>query len=335
MAVAPGNRERLLEVRNLRTWFHTRNGVAKAVDGIDFSVGKGEVLCIVGESGCGKSVTALSAMRLVPPPGRIETGEVLFEGRDLLALSKAEMTELRGENISMIFQDPTSSLNPVFQVGLQISEVYEIHRGMKRKAGFERAVDMLERVGIPDPASRATAYPHEMSGGMAQRVMIAMALACEPQLLIADEPTTALDVTIQAQILDLMRVLQSESSMATVLITHDLGVVAEMADRVAVMYAGEIVEETDVKTLFLEPKHPYTQALIGSIPVLGEVRDELAVISGTVPNLVNLPVGCRFAARCQARVEHALEICTEQSPDLLNVGADHKVRCWLHRGDAS
>ena len=335
MAVAPGDRERLLEVRNLRTWFHTRNGVAKAVDGIDFSVGKGEVLCIVGESGCGKSVTALSAMRLVPPPGRIETGEVLFEGRDLLALSKAEMTELRGENISMIFQDPTSSLNPVFQVGLQISEVYEIHRGMKRKAGFERAVDMLERVGIPDPARRATAYPHEMSGGMAQRVMIAMALACEPQLLIADEPTTALDVTIQAQILDLMRVLQSESSMATVLITHDLGVVAEMADRVAVMYAGEIVEETDVKTLFLEPKHPYTQALIGSIPVLGEVRDELAVISGTVPNLVNLPVGCRFAARCRARVEHALEICTEQSPDLLDVGADHKVRCWLHRGDAS
>ena len=274
-------------------------------------------------------------MRLVPPPGRIESGEVLFEGRDLLTLSKSEMTKLCGENISMIFQDPTSSLNPVFQVGAQISEVYEIHRGMKRQAGFERAVEMLERVGIPDPASRATAYPHEMSGGMAQRVMIAMALACEPQLLIADEPTTALDVTIQAQILDLMRGLQSESSMATVLITHDLGVVAEMADRVAVMYAGEIVEETDVKTLFLEPKHPYTKALIGSIPVLGEVRDELAVISGTVPNLVNLPTGCRFAARCQPRIEHALEICTEQSPDLLDVGADHKVRCWLHRGDAS
>jgi oligopeptide/dipeptide ABC transporter ATP-binding protein len=335
MAVAPGIREPLLEVRNLRTWFHTRNGVAKAVDGIDFSVDKGEVLCIVGESGCGKSVTALSAMRLVPPPGRIETGEVLFEGRDLLALSKSEMTKLRGENISMIFQDPTSSLNPVFQVGAQISEVYEIHRGMKRKAGFERAVDMLERVGIPDPASRATAYPHEMSGGMAQRVMIAMALACEPRRLIADEPTTALDVTIQAQILDLMRDLQSEFSMATVLITHDLGVVAEMADRVAVMYAGEIVEETDVRTLFVEPKHPYTRALIGSIPVLGEVRDELAVISGTVPNLVNLPSGCRFAARCRARVEHALDICTEKSPDLLDVGTAHKVRCWLHRGDAS
>ena len=326
--------EPLLEVRDLRTWFHTRHGVAKAVDGIDFHVDRGEVLGIVGESGCGKSVTALSAMRLVPPPGRVESGEVRFAGRDLLALSAAEMVALRGDRISMIFQDPTSALNPVAQVGLQISEVYEIHRQVQRKVGVERAVEMLVKVGIPDPERRATAYPHEMSGGMAQRVMIAMALACEPELLIADEPTTALDVTIQAQILDLMRALQSELDMATILITHDLGVVAEMADRVAVMYAGEIVEETDVRTLFLEPKHPYTQNLIESIPVLGRVRDELAVIPGTVPSLVNLPSGCRFAARCRARIEHDLAICTEQKPDLLGVAPGHKVRCWLHRGDA-
>ncbi len=328
-------REPVLEVRDLRTWFHTRHGVAKAVDGIDLSVAKGEVLCLVGESGCGKSVTALSAMRLVPPPGRVESGEVLFEGRNLFELSAAEMADLRGESMSMIFQDPTSSLNPVFQIGLQISEVYEIHREIKRKVGLDRAVDMLERVGIADPERRIRAYPHEMSGGMAQRVMIAMALACEPQLLIADEPTTALDVTIQAQILDLMRTLQSESGTATILITHDLGVVAEMADRVAVMYAGEIVEETEVRTLFLEPKHPYTQALIGSIPVLGEVRDELAVIPGTVPSLISLPKGCRFASRCQARIDHDLDICTQEQPELREIAPNHLVRCWLHPGPVS
>ncbi len=327
--------EPLLKVRGLRTWFHTRHGVAKAVDGIDFQVAKGEVLCIVGESGCGKSVTALSIMRLVPPPGRVESGEMQFDGRNLLDLSAAEMSELRGAKMSMVFQDPASSLNPVFQVGLQISEVYEIHRAIKRNAGLDRAVEMLEKVGIPDPKRRAEAYPHEMSGGMAQRVMIAMALACEPQLLIADEPTTALDVTIQAQILDLMRDLQSETGTATILITHDLGVVAEMADRVAVMYAGEIVEESDVKTLFLEPKHPYTRRLIGSIPVLGQVQDALAVIPGTVPNLVDLPKGCRFAARCRERVEHELEECTERQPELVEVTPGHSVRCWLHRGPAS
>ena len=323
-------REPVLEVRGLRTWFHTRHGVAKAVDGIDFSVAKGEVLCLVGESGCGKSVTALSAMRLVPRPGRIEGGAVLFEGRDLLSLSRAEMAALRGDSVSMIFQDPTSSLNPVFHVGLQISEVFEIHRNLKRKAGHERAVDMLRRVGIPDPERRAKAYPHEMSGGMAQRIMIAMALACEPKLLIADEPTTALDVTIQAQILDLMRELQSESGMATILITHDLGVVAEMADRVAVMYAGEIVEETDVRTLYNEPKHPYTQALLGSIPVLGALQDELAVISGMVPSLVHLPKGCRFASRCQPRHEQDLDICLRAPPVLREIAPDHRVRCWLY-----
>ncbi len=332
MAAAPAT-EPLLEVRDLSTWFHTRRGIAKAVDGIDFKVDRGRVLCIVGESGCGKSVTALSIMRLVAPPGRIESGEVRFEGRNLLELDAAEMTALRGERISMIFQDPSSSLNPVAQIGLQISEVYELHRAARRKAGLDAAVDMLTKVGIPDPARRAKAYPHEMSGGMAQRVMIAMALACEPRLLIADEPTTALDVTIQAQILDLMRSLQSESGMAIILITHDLGVVGEMADRVAVMYAGEIVEEADVATLFSEPKHPYTRSLLESIPVLGQMRDSLAVIPGTVPNLVNLPMGCRFASRCRARIEHKLDICTKQRPDLVELdtgNGSHRVRCWLH-----
>jgi len=332
MAAAPAT-EPLLEVRDLSTWFHTRRGIAKAVDGIGFKVDRGQVLCIVGESGCGKSVTALSIMRLVAPPGRIESGEVRFEGRNLLELDAAEMTALRGERISMIFQDPSSSLNPVAQIGLQISEVYELHRAARRKAGLDAAVDMLTKVGIPDPARRAKAYPHEMSGGMAQRVMIAMALACEPRLLIADEPTTALDVTIQAQILDLMRSLQSESGMAIILITHDLGVVGEMADRVAVMYAGEIVEEADVATLFSEPKHPYTRSLLESIPVLGQMRDSLAVIPGTVPNLVNLPMGCRFASRCRARIEHKLDICTKQRPDLVELdtgNGSHRVRCWLH-----
>jgi peptide/nickel transport system ATP-binding protein len=326
------NGEPVLAVRDLRTWFYTRHGVARAVDGVDFTVNKGEVLCIVGESGCGKSVTALSILRLIPPPGRIETGQLMFGDRDLLDLSRDEMAALRGQSISMIFQDPTSSLNPVFEVGLQISEVYEIHHGTSRKAGEARAVEMLEKVGIPDPGRRAKSYPHEMSGGMAQRVMIAMALACEPRLLIADEPTTALDVTIQAQILDLMRGLQRETGTATVLITHDLGVVAEMADRVAVMYAGEIVEEADARTLFEAPKHPYTKDLLGSIPVLGRRQSALAVIPGTVPNLIDLPVGCRFASRCRARVEHDLTICTERQPDLITVEPGHTVRCWLHRG---
>ncbi len=322
--------EPLLEVRDLSTWFHTRHGVAKAVDGIDFKINRGEVLGIVGESGCGKSVTALSIMQLIAPPGRIESGEVRFEGRNLLELTATQMTALRGESISMIFQDPSSSLNPVAQIGLQISEVYELHRAARRKAGLRQATDMLSKVGIPDPARRAKSYPHEMSGGMAQRVMIAMALACEPRLLIADEPTTALDVTIQAQILDLMRNLQRESGMAIILITHDLGVVAEMADRVAVMYAGEIVEETDVHTLFSAPQHPYTQSLLGSIPVLGQTRDTLTVIPGTVPNLADLPRGCRFASRCRARVENKLEICTEQRPGFVELAQGHRVRCWLH-----
>ena len=324
----------LLEVRDLSTYFHTRDGVVKAVDGVSFDVNRGEILGLVGESGCGKSVTSFSIMGLVGQPGRIESGSVTFDGRDLLSLSKKELRQLRGDHISMIFQQPQSSLNPVFKVGAQISEVFEIHRGMKKAAGMQGAVEMLTRVGIPDPEERVKAYPHEFSGGMAQRVMIAMALACEPELLIADEPTTALDVTIQAQILDLMRDLQRDSNTAVILITHDLGIVAEMADRVAVMYAGEIVEEADVEELFAEPKHPYTQGLIGSVPILGQLKDELAVIPGNVPNLVDLPVGCRFADRCQARIDHGLEKCTVEKPQLLQVGERHKARCWLYEGVA-
>jgi oligopeptide/dipeptide ABC transporter ATP-binding protein len=323
----------LLDVRDLRTWFHTRDGIVRAVDGVSFSVRKGEVLGLVGESGCGKSVTALSIMQLVPPPGSIEGGEILFEGRNLLEMSKNDLVGLRGDHISMIFQQPTSSLNPVARVGAQISEVFEIHRDMKRSAGEERAIDMLLRVGIPDPEERIKAYPHEFSGGMAQRVMIAMALACEPTLLIADEPTTALDVTIQAQILDLMRDLQRDSGTSVILITHDLGIVAEMADRVAVMYAGEIVEETDVETLFSDPKHPYTQGLIGSVPVLGQVKDELDVIPGNVPNLIDLPQGCRFAPRCQARIDAGLEVCTEKEPELVDIAPGHTARCWLYASE--
>ena len=257
---------------------------------------------LVGESGCGKSVTSLSIMRLVARPGRIEAGEVMFDGQDLLKLRPEDMRKVRGDRISMIFQQPTSSLNPVLDVGRQIGEVLELHRGMKRGAARARAGELLRMVGIPDPERRLKNFPHEMSGGMAQRVMIAMALACEPELLIADEPTTALDVTIQAQILDLMRNLREETGTAIILITHDLGVVAEMCDRVAVMYAGEIVEQADVTTLFRSPRHPYTRGLIGSLPVVGIERDELAVIPGNVPNLIDLPKGCRFAPRCASRV---------------------------------
>jgi oligopeptide/dipeptide ABC transporter ATP-binding protein len=324
----------LLEVRDLRTYFHTRDGVVKAVDGVSFDVRRGEVLGLVGESGCGKSVTSFSIMGLVGQPGRIESGTVRFDGRDLMGMSRRELRELRGEHIAMIFQQPQSSLNPVFRVGAQISEVFEIHRNMKKAAEREQAVEMLRRVGIPDPVERVKSYPHEFSGGMAQRVMIAMALACEPELLIADEPTTALDVTIQAQILDLMRDLQRDSNTAVILITHDLGVVAEMADRVAVMYAGEIVEETDVETLFSDPKHPYTQGLIGSVPVLGHVKSELEVIPGNVPNLIDLPTGCRFAERCHVRVEAGLEKCLTEKPELIQIGEQHTARCWLYEEGA-
>ena len=325
------NTKPLLEVKGLKTYFYTEDGIVRAVDGVNFEVYPGEVLGIVGESGCGKSVTSLSIMRLISKPGRVDAGEILLDGENLLNLSEEEMTKVRGNRISMIFQQPQTALNPVFKVGDQLAEVLNVHQDLGKDAGWKRAVQLLKMVGVPDPERRVEAYPHELSGGMAQRVMIAMALACIPELLIADEPTTALDVTIQAQILDLMRDMRREMGTSVILITHDLGVVAEMAERVAVMYAGEIVEQTDVNSLFDEPMHPYTQGLIGSIPILGEIKDKLDVIPGSVPNLVNLPVGCRFAPRCQARFKHALTICTEVKPDLEEVKPGHFVRCWLYQ----
>ena len=320
----------LLDIRDLRTYFDTKDGIVKAVDGVSLHVDRGEVLGLVGESGCGKSVTSLSVLRLVSYPGKIISGEILFEGRDILKLSRDEVTALRGNRISMIFQQPTSCLNPVFDTGFQLGEVWEVHQAASRKVGRANAVEALRMVGIPDPERRVSSYPHELSGGMAQRVMIAMALACKPDLLIADEPTTALDVTIQAQILDLMRKLHRETGTSIILITHDLGVVAEMCQRVAVMYAGKIVEEADVRTLFKQPLHPYTRGLIGSIPVLGQMKDELDVIPGNVPNLIDLPPGCRFAPRCRAREEHGLELCIREEPELKPMAPQHTVRCWLY-----
>jgi oligopeptide/dipeptide ABC transporter ATP-binding protein len=325
------NTKPLLQVKNLKTYFFTEDGVVKAVDGVDFVVYPSEVLGIVGESGCGKSVTSLSIMRLIGQSGKVVDGEIIFNDTNLLTLPETEMMGIRGNNISMIFQQPQSALNPVFRAGDQIAEVLNIHQDLGREAGRVRAVELLKIVGIPEPKRRADAYPHELSGGQAQRVMIAMALACVPDLLIADEPTTALDVTIQAQILDLMRNLRADFGTAIILITHDLGVVAEMCERVAVMYAGQVVEQTDVKTLFKEPLHPYTRGLIGSIPVLGKVKDRLDVIPGSVPNLINMPPGCRFAPRCRARVENNLTICTEKTPDLIQTQPGHLVRCWLYQ----
>lgn len=327
--------ETLLEIRGLKTYFYTESGVVHAVDGVDLTVRPGEVLGLVGESGCGKSVTSLSVMRLIAPPGRIVAGEIIFDGRNLLALPESEMRRIRGERISMIFQQPQSSLNPVFKIGDQVAEVFRVHQKMKKQEAWQRAVELLAMVGIPDPERRAHSYPHQISGGMAQRVMIAMALALRPALLIADEPTTALDVTIQAQILDLIRQLQRQLGTAVVLITHDLGVIAEMAERVAVMYAGQVVEQTDVQTLFDEPLHPYTIGLMGSIPILGQVKERLNVIPGNVPDLIDLPPGCRFAPRCQARLQHGLKVCTERMPELIEVRPGHWVRCWLYPNTSS
>jgi oligopeptide/dipeptide ABC transporter ATP-binding protein len=328
---AVNNNKPLLEVKGLKTYFYTEDGVVRAVDGVNFEVYPGEVLGIVGESGCGKSVTSLSIMRLISKPGRVDAGEILLDGANLLNFSEDEMTKVRGNRISMIFQQPQTALNPVFKVGDQLAEVLNVHQDLGKDAGWKRAIELLKMVGVPDPERRVEAYPHELSGGMAQRVMIAMALACIPELLIADEPTTALDVTIQAQILDLIRDMRREMGTSVILITHDLGVVAEMAERVAVMYAGEIVEQTDVQALFDEPLHPYTQGLIGSIPVLGEIKDKLDVIPGSVPNLVNLPPGCRFAPRCQARFKYSLGICTSVEPELEEIKTGHFVRCWLYQ----
>ena len=319
----------ILEVNGLHTRFDTDDGVVQAVEGVDFHIQSGEILGIVGESGCGKSVTALSIMRLIRSPGKIVKGDIRFHGQSLLSYSEEDMRKVRGQQISMIFQQPQSSLNPVLTVGSQLAEAFEIHTQIDKKERWENAVELLKMVGIPDAETKAHAYPHEMSGGQAQRVMIAMALALKPELLIADEPTTALDVTIQAQILELIVGLRNQLGTAIILITHDLGVVAETADRVAVMYAGQIVEEAQVVELFNRPKHPYTQGLIASIPVLGERRERLDVIPGLVPNLIDLPPGCRFAPRCRVREQHNLEACTQDIPELTTLKTGHAVRCFV------
>jgi peptide/nickel transport system ATP-binding protein len=318
--------DQLLSIRNLRTWFHTGAGIARAVDGVSLSIAPGETLGIVGESGCGKSVTALSIMRLIDPPGRIEEGSVIeFEGRDLLALSEKELRSIRGNRIAMVFQEPMTALNPVFTVGDQVAEVARIHSRMSAREAWKKGVEMLELTGIPDPGERAKEYPHQLSGGMRQRVLIAMALMMSPALIIADEPTTALDVTIQAQVLELLRDLQKRTGTAVLLITHDLGVIAEMADRVAVMYAGQVVEETDVRTLFREPHHPYTRGLMEAVPTLAGGKERLRVIPGTVPPATQWPTGCRFHDRC----EHAWNLGAEQMPELFQVGPGHVSRCHL------
>src|ERR1051325_3347784 len=319
----------LLEVRNLQTHFPTRAGLVRAVDGISFYLDRGELLGLVGESGCGKSMTALSIMRLIAPPGKIVNGEILFDGKDLLKLSDSEMREMRGDDIAMIFQDPMTSLNPVFTVGEQIAEALRLHRKLSRAEARKAAVEAMREVAIPDPELRANDYPHQLSGGMRQRVMIAMALACDPKLLIADEPTTALDVTIQAQILELLNNLRRTRELAVLLITHDLGVVAEVADRVAVMYTGQIVEASPVDELFARPKHPYTEGLLRSVPKLttaaSATQPRLQTIDGAVPRLTALPPGCHFEPRCPYRMPR----CREQEIPLYQVAEGVAARCVL------
>jgi peptide/nickel transport system ATP-binding protein len=315
----------LLEVRGLQTHFASERGVVRAVDGVDFGLERGRTLGIVGESGCGKSVTALSIMGLVPqPPGRIAAGEVLFEGQDLLRLSPARLRDLRGDQLSMIFQEPMTSLNPAFPVGEQIAEAILRHKGVGKAQAAAQAIEMLRKVRIPSPEARAREYPHQLSGGMRQRVMIAMALACNPKLLIADEPTTALDVTIQAQILELMRALREELGTAIILITHDLGVIAELADDVIVMYAGKVVERCAVPRLFAEPQHPYTVGLLGSIARLDLEQERLSAIEGFVPDAAAMPAGCRFHPRCPFSVER----CRQESPGLREISPGHFAACW-------
>ncbi|MFT3745387.1 MAG: ABC transporter ATP-binding protein [Pyrinomonadaceae bacterium] len=320
----------LLEVTNLRTQFPTRAGLVKSVDGVSFSIGEGELLGLVGESGCGKSITALSVMRLIAKPGKIVSGSIKFQGEELTTATDERLREIRGNDIAMIFQDPMTSLNPVFTVGEQIAEALRLHRKLDKKAAWEAAIQAMREVAIPSPERRVNDYPHQLSGGMRQRVMIAMALACDPDLLIADEPTTALDVTIQAQILELLNDLRKSRKLAILLITHDLGVVAEVTDRVCVMYTGKIVEESGVDELFENPKHPYTRGLLRSVPKLTDTSSEkaerLQTIEGTVPSPTNLPYGCHFAPRC----EHRMEICIEGEIPLTPLPNNVKVRCVLH-----
>jgi peptide/nickel transport system ATP-binding protein len=317
----------LLDIRGLKTWFKTDEGMVRSVDGVDLAIGRGETLCVVGESGCGKTVTALSVLKLIAmPPGKIVDGQILWQGRDLVPLDADEMNEIRASEIAIVFQEPMTSLNPVYTIGDQLCEVIQQHEGLSRRAALARAVEMLSLVQIPNPKARIRDYPHRFSGGQRQRVMIAMALSCNPKLLIADEPTTALDVTIQAQILDLLQDMKSRLGMSIMLITHAMGVVAEVAQRVVVMYAGKVVEEADVNRLFGNPRHPYTQGLIRSIPRidLASMRKQrLETIAGSVPKLIDPPVGCRFAARCRFAVDE----CSRAQPELREIEAGHKVAC--------
>ena len=321
----------LLEIRGLKTHFATDDGIVQAVDGVDISIGRGETVGVVGESGCGKTVTALSVLKLIAmPPGNIVAGQILYQGRDLAPLSAGEMDRIRAREIAMVFQEPMTSLNPVYTVGEQIAEVLRRHEGLSRKAALDKTIEMLRLVQIPNPDKRAGDYPHQFSGGMRQRVMIAMALSCSPKLLIADEPTTALDVTIQAQILELLQDMKSRFGMAIMLITHAMGVVAETAQRVVVMYAGKVIEEAPVERLFADPKHPYTQGLIRSIPRIDTAatrKARLEAIPGVVPSLLDPPPGCRFAARCK----HAMPKCRAAVPPLIEVGGGHRVACVLYQ----
>lgn len=314
----------VLEVKNLKTYFYTDDGIVKAVDGVSFEVYQGETLGIVGESGCGKSVTSLSIMRLLDEKGEIAGGEIYFRGKNLLSLSEEEMRKIRGNDMAMIFQEPMTALNPVYTVGDQIMEAILLHQDVDKEKAREMAIEMLKKVGIPEPEKRVDEYPHELSGGMRQRAMIAMALSCNPTILFADEPTTALDVTIQAQILELMLDLQKEYGMSIIMITHDLGVIAEMADRVVVMYAGKVVEYTDIRTLFKDPKHPYTWGLMNAIPRLDEDKEVLYNIPGVVPDPLDFPKGCRFHTRCAL----ATEKCKMEEPQLEEIESGHKVACW-------
>ena len=322
--------QELLNVKNLKTYFSTHNGTAKAVDGISFKINQGETLGIVGESGCGKSVTALSILKLIPkPPGKIVSGKIYFEGKNLIELNKKEMRKIRGKKISMIFQEPMTSLDPVFTIGQEIMETIQLHQGLKKEDAKKKAIEALKIVGIADAEKRVNNYPHELSGGMKQRAMIAMALSCNPALLIADEPTTALDVTIQAQILRLINELKEKFNTSVILITHDLGVISEMCDNVIVMYAGQVVEYTDVYTLFNSPLHPYTKGLNKSIPRMDVEVEHLDTISGLVPNLYNLPSGCPFHPRC----DRSFEKCYKELPELVEVEDNHLVRCHLFKGN--
>ncbi|MDV2887404.1 ABC transporter ATP-binding protein [Alkalihalophilus pseudofirmus] len=320
--------ESIIQVRDLRTSFFTDQGEVKAVDGVTFDVPKGKTLGIVGESGSGKSITSLSILRLIQNPGKVVGGEMIFKGEDLLKKSEAKMRKIRGNEISMIFQEPMTSLNPVYTVGEQIGEAFRIHEGLGKKKAIERSIEMLKLVGIPSPEQRVHQYPHELSGGMRQRVMIAMALACNPELLIADEPTTALDVTIQAQILELMKDLQDRLGMSIIMITHDLGVVAETCDYVAVMYCGKVVEYASIKDLFKNPRHPYTVGLLNSLPRhdIDLDGEELSVIKGSVPSPADMPKGCRFAPRCP----FASDICRERLPELEEDENGNQIRCWIY-----